>query len=588
MPAQSSVLRIVFVSAAVGAVIALGACQRPIQPETPEALHRGMVESVRRELDALPAEGGRRVVERTPSTVEQTLAPRLDELRRMAGPDSYADAVPPAARDLTGGTLAEVSMSLRDAIVTAVEHNLPVQIARLQPAITEADVIAAEAAFDVVFFANVDHTRLDEPSATPVLNGIPLGAGVNVQELTVLETGIRQPFNTGGALSVSTSLDRLRSKTPGLELSPDPAYTARIAVGLDQPLLRGFGSDVNESEIRFARNRDRRAIEELRASLLDVAERTESTYWNLVLARWRVLIAERSLNRGIEVRDLLVRRQARGDVVAAELADANSIVERRRADLIRAQRQAVASSDQLKLLLNDPRVTVGSEVAIAPSDFMVESPIDYNLREAMITALERRPELATAVLAVDDAGIGLVLADNARLPLLNLAARMEYLGLNDEVDNAYGDAFESSFIDYVIGLAFEQPIGNRAAEAGFRRARLEQSAAVIAYRSAAQQVVFDVKEALRDVVMNYDLIEAARSFRVAQTENLRAFDARDEQEGLSVTRLNIKFQRQDGLALAELEEIAALVNYNISLARLYRAMGVGLEVNGIDFAVDDE
>ena len=109
---------------------------------------------------------------------------------------------------------------------------------------------------------------------------------------------------------------------------------------------------------------------------------------------------------------------------------------------------------------------------------------------------------------------------------------------------------------------------------------------MIAYQNTVQQVVLDVKNALRDVVTNYELIQAARSFRIAQTENMRSFDARDEQDGLNSTRLNIKFQRQDGLAQAELQEVTALANFNKAIARLYRATGVGLDVNGIDFVVN--
>ncbi|MCL4210043.1 MAG: TolC family protein, partial [Phycisphaerales bacterium] len=235
-------------------------------------------------------------------------------------------------------------------------------------------------------------------------------------------------------------------------------------------------------------------------------------------------------------------------------------------------------------LMNDPGVTVGSELLVSPVDFMVEAPLEYDARQAIVTAVTERPEVSQALLALDDAAIGVSVADNLRLPLLNFTARMEYVGLDDALSGSYQNAFDNSFIDYVVGLAFEQPIGNRAAEAGYRQSRLRQSAAAIAYRQTVQNIVQDVKNALRDVVANYELIQATRSFRLAQTENLRTLLVEEEfKAGLTPEFLNLKFQRQDTLATAELQELEALANFNKAVARLYRAMGVGMSMNGITF-----
>ena len=81
---------------------------------------------------------------------------------------------------------------------------------------------------------------------------------------------------------------------------------------------------------------------------------------------------------------------------------------------------------------------------------------------------------------------------------------------------------------------------------------------------------------------------ARRSFRVAQAENLRALLVEEETlASLTPEFLNLKFQRQDGLALARLQEIEALVDFDQAVAELYRAMGIGLEMKQIEFQVGD-
>jgi len=180
-------------------------------------------------------------------------------------------------------------------------------------------------------------------------------------------------------------------------------------------------------------------------------------------------------------------------------------------------------------------------------------------------------------------------ADNARLPLLDLSAQIAYFGLDEDSAESYENLLDAEFIDYILGLRFEYPIGNRGPEAEYRRARLQRSQALLGYRQAVQNVVLDVKSALRDVVTNYELIRATRSNRIAQAENLRALMVEEETlAGLTPEFLNLKFQRQERLALARAGELQALASFDQAVAALYRAMGTGLTMRSIDFEVAGE
>jgi len=194
----------------------------------------------------------------------------------------------------------------------------------------------------------------------------------------------------------------------------------------------------------------------------------------------------------------------------------------------------------------------------------------------------------TALSGIDDAAIRRHVADNARLPLLNLRGQAAWLGIDEESGASYGDLSEGDFISYVAGLALEYPLGNRAAEAEFRQAGLRQTTALLEYRRTVQQVVVDVKARLRDVMTNHELIQATRSFRIAQAANLRALQVEEDNIAeLTPEFLNLKFQRQQTLAQAQREENLALANYNKSVAALHEAMGTGLAIKGIDVDLDD-
>jgi outer membrane protein len=570
-------------------LLALAGCKSVFDGETPsERLRVHVDHAIAREIADFAAEAEIRTTPTgPPSDVEEALAARREELDALSPVPSGSTRVPELGTDLTGETQRLLAITLKDAIVTAVDENLGVRLAQLQPAISEEEIIAAEAVFDAVLFGSSNFVITDEPAAVPVLGGVQLGTPFSKSRQYIFETGIRKQFSsTGGTLQVSTDLTRFHNLSPGISFIPNPGYTTAVRLGLTQPLLREFGAPSSKAVIRLSRNQQRRSIEELRRELLTVVSDTESAYWDLALA-WKTLaISEWLVEVGVEVREVLRQRFEVFDVRLSEYSDAVAVVEQRKADVIRARRTVRAASDRLKTLLDADAIPVGSEVLLSPVNEALESPVEYNLADAIHTALMRRPDIEQALLNIDDAEVRQALADHLRLPRLDLTGEIAYVGIARSPDDAYDQSFEGSFVSYVLGLVFEYPLGNRAADAEFRARRLERTGTILAFQRAVRDVIFDLKSALRDVLTNYELIQATRSFRVAQAENLRTLQAQKElMAALTPEFLNLEFQRQATLAEAQRQEFEALTNYNKSVAELYRAMGTGLDMNGIDVEI---
>ncbi|MGA1516612.1 MAG: TolC family protein [Phycisphaerales bacterium] len=579
--------------AAAAVAMALSGCSRPFRDAADDPLARVVAETATREALPSPDDPREIALEQTETPVERALAPRRTELD-LLGPQAI-DAGPglDVGLDLLGNPAREATLGLREAIVAAVENNLSVQIARIDQAVSQAEVVKAEAIFDAVVFAGTGFARTDQPGQQVFVTEPNTGAKVEVnpggqdQRLFTYEAGLSQFLPSGGTVSVTAGGSRNENLLTGLTLSPNPDWDSSLTLSIAQPLLRGFGSDVNTARIALARNEDRRSLQNLRERLLAIVADTERAYWNLVLARQELVIRRWLVDVGEDVRDILERRQQL-DVTLADFADAVATVESRKAEVIRSERRVAVAVDELKRIINDPRFPLGSEITIVPRDWMVSTPLQYSLPEALATAVRESPAVQKSVLAIDDASIRELVADNGRLPQLDLAAEMAYFGQSGDFGPAWSEVGDANFIDYVVGLQFSQPIGNRAAEAEYRQARLRRSSAVLRYREAVQNTVFAVRVALRDIVAGWRLIAQARSFRIAQAENLRALAVLERtRASLTPEFLNLKFQRQNGLALAQFEEVAALVNYNIAIAELQRAMGTGLEMNRIELSTPD-
>ena len=161
------------------------------------------------------------------------------------------------------------------------------------------------------------------------------------------------------------------------------------------------------------------------------------------------------------------------------------------------------------MIINDPDLPVGGEFDLVPVDFMVDAPYGYDLRDSVATALAQSPSIDAAILDIDDASIREIVARNGRLPELDLRAEVSWLGLADGFGSSVRN-IDGDYIDYLVGLQFSQPIGNRAAESVLRQAPLRRSGAVIGYRKSIQQVVFEVKDSIRDIAAGYALVGQAR------------------------------------------------------------------------------
>lgn len=577
----------VLLLAAICGGAALVGCETPFQPVDDASLKAAIEAAAAREVEGAGDVGFKPLVQ-PPNDVPAMLAPRADELAKLGPQVHTLGTTLDLGPDLDGGSPRSVQIGLQESIVTAVRNNLGVQGSRLQQGVTQADIIRAEAAFDAVLLASTGFSRIDQSTVVFAPPGeiVPTVFG-NDAKIWNFSTGIAQPLVTGGTVSVTTNWEWQNLK-PEQFYFPNSSWNNNINLGVSQPLLQGFGSDVNMAQIRLARNADRKATQALRDQLLDLVSRTEAAYWRLVLARHNLAVRLWLVEVGTEVRNVLSKRRE-FDTTLAQYADSVAVVENRKSEVIRARRDVQQAVDALKVLMNDPLLPIGDETTIVPTDAMVDQALNASLREAIATSIQQSPLVARALLDIDDASIRQVVADNGRLPQLNLNAQMQWNGLSGTYGDSWDQIGQGQFVDYLVGLSFSQAIGNRFGEATYRRSRLERSQAVIGYRAAVQDAVFRVKEALRNVSTNYQLIGQTRAFRLAQAENLRALLV-DEQTLASLTPefLNLKFQRQDGLANAQLQESAALVDYNTAIADLYRAMGTGLAMNRIELETVDE
>jgi len=317
-----------------------------------------------------------------------------------------------------------------------------------------------------------------------------------------------------------------------------------------------------------------------------VVTNTELAWWNLAL-QWKTLQVQAwLLDAGSSVASVLDRRR-NYDAGVADYAQAVATVEQRRTNVIRQQQAVQEASDALKALMNDPGAPLDGNGLLQPAGTIEAGAIAVSLREAVLAAMANRPDLRELALTIDAESIDIEVAANARLPLLDLQAQVSFKGLDGSGSDAYGEALSDDYLNYLVGLRFEYPLGNRAAEARLRQARLERASALASYVEALQQAVLEVRNAIHDIVTEGALVDASRSSRIAQAEHLRTLRVEEEMlADLTPTFLNLKLTTQAGLAEARIAEFRAVVDFNRSIATLRQAMGMTLDAHQVEIDME--
>jgi outer membrane protein TolC len=486
-----------------------------------------------------------------------------------------------------------VRLGLREITQRAVMHNLAVRVSGYQPAIDESRVTEAEARFDPEAFAGVTYTA-DRSAPSSQIN-VP-----NNDQLQ-FEAGLRQLLPSCGQVELSIKPTRVNLSDAATAQYGDNTYwQTPLQLQITQPLLQNFGNDVNQARIVINRYNQRISILDFRKDLEDTISKIEEGYWRLYQAQRTQAILEALLQRTMDTADISSKRYGQ-DVALEQLSTSVSRVESARADLIRARQRVKDLSDELKSLMNDPEFPIASETLILPQDEPLLSPITFDFVDSVNTALVNRFDLAQQQLRVESAGVSLNVAKNNQLPQLNIVGSIGTVGGGQRAETvkdngtgtnfnnaSFSEALDQNFngesdLNWSLGLQFTQKLGNREANAIYRRAQLQRQQAIASYQQLIEQASFEVKTATRDVETNWQAIGQTRAAKFAAAKALDVIVDLETNGGQRLTPdfIERKLQRQQELANAEQAEAEAAALYNIALSKLEQRKGTLLRYNNV-------
>lgn len=465
----------------------------------------------------------------------------------------------------------QVALTIEQAVARTLANSPEIRVVSFDPSIAEQDIRKAASEFDVTAFGRVNYEQEDNPSNSIFQPG--------QSDDRTLESGIKQKGVLGSEWSLSYALTRSWDDLFGRTLPT--RYEPILGFQLKQPLLRDAGREVTLAGVDIARLNYQVAMLGFRQKAEDTAAEVIAAYWQLLQARRDAEVQKALLDRTI---DTLTKVQGRSQIDATDvqIKQAEAFAKAREAALLQASKAIIDAQDALVRLMADAQLNMLDEFQIVP---ISEASLDAKQLERPVlleVALSKNPAVQQARMAIEIAEINIRVAENQDMPRLDMIASARTQALDRGVENAHDRLGTGDYVSYGVGLSLEYPLGNRQRDAELLKRKLERRKAISTLQNLADQVALQAKERMRRIETNYSEIHVQKDAVEAARIHLRALeDSEAVRERLTPEFLLVKLQAQEILASAERAEIQAIVEFNVSLARLAQTLGTVLELHQV-------
>ena len=464
-----------------------------------------------------------------------------------------------------------VRLTIDEALTRALANSPEIRVVSFDPSIAKQNVTRAASEFDFTAFGQVNYQKEDIPPNSIFQPG--------QSDVRTYETGIKQLGVTGVEWSVSYALTRSWDDLVGRTLST--RFEPILAFQLKQPLLRDAWQEVTLAGVNIATLNYKIALLDFRDKSEDIAIQVISAYWRLAQARRDATIQKELLDGTLDTLNKVEGRRGI-DATNVQIKQTESFVKIREATLLQTRKAIWDAQEVLVRLMADTQLNVLDEFEIIPASEASQETQELAPPDVLEQAMRTNPTIQQARIGLEIADINVRVAENQKMPRLDLIASASTQGLHPDADTSHDRLKRGDFASYAVGLSLEYPLGNRQREAELLQRRLERRQAVATLQNVADQVAIAAKEGLRRIKTNHAEIQVQKEAVEASRIHLQTLkDTEPVREQLTPEFLLVKLQAQETLANTRRQEIRAVVEFNISLVQLARTSGTVLELHQI-------
>jgi outer membrane protein len=470
-------------------------------------------------------------------------------------------------------------ITIEDAVKLALENNLGVQVARIDPQVQDYNIAQARANWAPVLLSSVSNN-----SATQLPSDVLSGGGSTINnERFSTALGVQQNLKWG--TFYQANWNSARSTTSFPLTTVDPQLTSSLNMRLVQPFLRNFNIDAIRQQVLVGEKNREIAEIGLSETITSTSRNVRNAYWDLSFAIASLEVQRQSLELAQESLRNNRSRVEIGTMAPIDIVEAEAEVALREESVILAEAAIQRAEDVLRALIYDPAMPDFWNTRIEPVDAPAFQPIPVDIDGAVRTAIDRRTDLRSTRKSLEANDVNIRYFRNQTMPEVNAQLDYGLAGLGGtqfqrgegvfgpgtgdiigRTQRSYGsvlsDLFANRYPTWALSVNIGYPIGTSTAEAGLARARLQDRQAQTQLQNQQLQVATQVRDVGRQVQTNQKRVEATRASRQLAERRLEA-EEKKFQAGMSTSFF--VFQAQRDLSQARANELRAVTDYNRSL-----------------------
>jgi outer membrane protein TolC len=478
--------------------------------------------------------------------------------------------IPPAAVSNQGG--ATRPLSIDDAVATALEQDLDLEVQRLNPVIRDTDIAVFKANYTPNFTSSVNLVDQSQPPSS-FLSG-------NTSQITngrsSADFGVQSLVSWWGA-SYQVLWNNGRTTTNNIFTNFDPQLTSSISLTYQQPLLRNLKIDGTRQQLMISqKNREISGVQ-LQQSIAQTVRNVRNAYYDLVYANGNLAVQRQSLELAQQsLKDNRARVEI-GTMAPLDIVQAEAEVATREESVIVAEAAIERAQDEVRTLVYNPSSPDFWNVRIEPTEAITFQPHAVDIDSAVKNALAQRTDLSVARKNLESTDVNIRYFRNQSLPDLNASLNYGAQAIGGtafirgegfpgpiigSVDRSYfntlSTVFRGDFPGWTFSMDMAYPIGRSNSEANLAKSRLQYQQGQKQVALLELQVAQQVREAGRNVTTNAKRVDATRSSRVLAERRLEA-EEKKYQAGMTSSFFVLQAQRD--LVVARNSELLALVEY---------------------------
>jgi outer membrane protein TolC len=532
-------------------------------------------------------------------------------------PATLSAASPQSEKRIGVDSTKRLNLTLREAMLMALENNHDIEVERLNVQMTQSDVVASQGFYDPALTMSLYYDRRTIPATSIFASG--------KSDNVVATGGFNQKIPFAGS-SFQATIDNNRSTVQNPFNDLNPQITNTMNFTFTQPLWRNRSTDLGRRQIKIAKKRLDISDAQFRQRAIEIISQVQRAYWDLVFARRDREIKRESVDLAQTQLEHNQRLADAGTLAPADITSARVELERRKDEAEAAVDAIQRAENSLKAMILETGNAEAWSSEITPAEQpQVDGSASIPLEDGVRLAQQNRPEMQQFRLRGELNKVDVDYYRDQAKPQIDafatygtvgLAGRLRttpnpitssnevlYGRINDisaqlglpplpitgfgavpgDLIGGYGQSFanmfKNEFRSWRFGVNINLPLRNRTAQGALGRSLAEGKQIDVQRKRMEQNIEVEVRNALQTVETSKNRVEAAKNSRINaelqyQSEQ-RKFDA-----GQSTNFFVL--DRQNALSAARGRELRAMTDYTKSIAELQRVLSTTLTSNNVE------